>query len=476
MYDFPDLCLVFLLYILSFSARVWSIAYPNRVIFDEVHFGNFSDWYLMERFHFDIHPPLGKMIMSYITGLTSYKGGVVYDFANYYKKNDTVFISQRMNPATFSSYVGPLIYCGLRALDVTHASAFTCSLLVGTDSSTVVESRYILSDGLLHFFSALNIWSFCLLIKKQTLLTGLLTGITMGLACSCKFTALGLIALNGLIQTFWVVFTFPDILSIISRGFVMLFPCISIIYICWIIHFAYTPYKGHNSHYMRYQDIDTLMDYDQRNTTYWGLRLIDSPLCLRIYHWILKMNKINMKSKIPHPWESSPKYWPFLMDKYVLFYQNSNGRIGCFGSPTSFWYSTLSIVLLPIFILLKKTDWRAPLMAIGWSFSYFPFLLVPRTMFHYHYLIPLMFANMNLSVLLDTVTVKWRKIRGFTLTIILFTHVVCYFYFWPLIYGNECKHCHTSRHIIKYWTNGPPVHYSFPEKKFYNTTMIYGEL
>ena len=45
--------------------RLYRIGSPASVVFDEQHFGRFCMHYVRRKFFFDVHPPLGKMLLAF---------------------------------------------------------------------------------------------------------------------------------------------------------------------------------------------------------------------------------------------------------------------------------------------------------------------------------------------------------------------------------------------------------------------------
>lgn len=398
-----DTFLALALFIIASYARLWTIAMPNQVVFDEVHFGNFTKFYIKNEFHFDIHPPLGKMMMAYISKLGQYRGDIesFVKLGTKYLMNETHFISLRMIPAIFSSCCSPLMYCTCRLLYIDPFPSFTGALMVALDTSMIVESKFILSDGMLHFWFAFHFFTLALFLRHGSEWRAILSGLTLGAAVSCKFTALSVYAIDGITQIVWILVRCPNIFLIIFRGFNILIPSFVSFFLSWVWHFQSTPYKGYHANYININDADTIINQSLINTSYMGNRLIESPMFLRIFRWLVVMNRINMRSKIPHPWESRPQYWPLLLDKYVLFYSSSKDkRIDCLGLPSSYWISTFSLALTIPALLFGRAGWQNLLFIWSWTVSFVPFLGVPRTMFHYHYLLPLMCACMNTASLL----------------------------------------------------------------------------
>ena len=69
--------LLWLIVFAAFLTRFWRLWAPNQVVFDELHFGSFASRYFTGEYFFDIHPPLGKMLIA----LAAWIGGFEPGFA-----------------------------------------------------------------------------------------------------------------------------------------------------------------------------------------------------------------------------------------------------------------------------------------------------------------------------------------------------------------------------------------------------------
>ncbi len=72
------LVLILIIIGLSTATHFAFFGHPNETVFDEVHFGKFVNGYLSHKYFFDIHPPLGKLMISGVAKLSGYKTG--FDF------------------------------------------------------------------------------------------------------------------------------------------------------------------------------------------------------------------------------------------------------------------------------------------------------------------------------------------------------------------------------------------------------------
>lgn len=192
--DNKDALLLSLLTTTAFAVRFWRLFHPTSVVFDEVYFGNFSNFYIQSQFFYDIHPPLAKIVAFLFANLSEYDGSIDFEHCPWGVYPIPDYVQLRLTPALLSALCGPLVYLCVRFASFGSAAATMSSVLTIFDTSLGTEGRHILSDGILHFFSVLHI---VILIYTMSLpgrgppffLWHFITALSLGAACSCKNTA-----------------------------------------------------------------------------------------------------------------------------------------------------------------------------------------------------------------------------------------------------------------------------------------------
>ena len=404
-----DAFFVLFVFLVSLWRRFWIINWPESTVFDEVHFGNFTNFYVNSTWFFDIHPPLAKLIMFFFAKTGEYSGNIefAHHFTRRYPSEDYVLL--RTTPAWFSSMCAPMIYLTSRFDGFSPTAAFVSGFMVACDTSMLSEHRFILSDGILHFFSCLflvcyaytnsldhdtPLWNFWLLIS----------GITLGAASSCKNTAWGLIAYAGLIQLLQVFtdyppFTWKFVTGCINRALRLLVPIVVMYFGSFAVHFSVCWYVG------CLDDLTTGFNERLVNRSL-DAQMVSKRVTGRNVFWksidlSLQMHKINVKVGRYHPSESRPYTWPFLSGKNVGFWSGRGSAvIACQGNV--FVYYIVNLTLVIVFFALKSPQWKQTMMYVwGWAVCYFPFLLIRRAIFLYHYILPLLIGCLVAGASLD---------------------------------------------------------------------------
>ncbi|KAF7295574.1 Glycosyltransferase family 39 protein [Mycena indigotica] len=196
---------------LSLWTRFHRIGHSNKVVWDEAHFGKFGSHYLKREFYFDVHPPLGKMIVGFVGLLAGYDGSYEFKSGEEYPEN-VPFVAMRMMLALFGVGMVPLAwYTGIE-LGLSEWACHLFALMVLLDLGWLCISRFILLDSMLLFFTVLTVFCLTKFNNQQsrpfsfgwwTWLS--MTGISIGCATSVKMIGLFVTSLVGLytIEDLW---------------------------------------------------------------------------------------------------------------------------------------------------------------------------------------------------------------------------------------------------------------------------------
>ncbi|KAJ3176165.1 hypothetical protein HK101_010497 [Irineochytrium annulatum] len=193
-----NVCLAFVA-LASFLTRAYRIDHPNQVVFDEVHFGKFASYYLRREYYFDVHPPLGKLLLAATGMLAGYDGHFLFEnIGDDYIANHVPYIALRLLPATCGAMVVPLSFCILKEIGISIWGALFGSFLlilggfrvaqpnvtVVKDISLISQSRLILLDSMLMMFGVWSVYNWIRFHKERhtVKMVGLFTIASVGIA------------------------------------------------------------------------------------------------------------------------------------------------------------------------------------------------------------------------------------------------------------------------------------------------------
>nr|XP_002131741.1 protein O-mannosyl-transferase 2-like isoform X2 [Ciona intestinalis] len=153
----------------TICTRLYRIEFPNYVTWDETHFGKMAGLYMNRTFFFDVHPPLGKMIIAFTGYLSGYKG--VFPFSNpgdpYYSADGNLlapYITMRAVCAIIGCLVVPVCFMISTSLCGRISAALLTSVFLVFDTGMITISQYILLDQILLFFISCSV---CCAVKMN---------------------------------------------------------------------------------------------------------------------------------------------------------------------------------------------------------------------------------------------------------------------------------------------------------------------
>nr|XP_022326265.1 protein O-mannosyl-transferase 1-like [Crassostrea virginica] len=149
-----------LLMLTALASRLWMLGHPRAVVFDELHFAKFASLYMKRIFFFDVHPPLGKLLLAVAGGFSGLGDGADFDHIGADYSPTFPVYTMRLLPAVLGSLVVPLVYQIAVELRLSRWAALLAGLCVVFDNGILVQSRFMLMEGMLLFFMCLSLYSY----------------------------------------------------------------------------------------------------------------------------------------------------------------------------------------------------------------------------------------------------------------------------------------------------------------------------
>ncbi|CAB3246356.1 unnamed protein product [Arctia plantaginis] len=245
----------------TFVTRYYKVLDPDHVCWDETHFGKMGSWYINRTFFFDVHPPLGKMLIGLSGKLTGYDGKFPFEKPGD-KYEGARYEGMRLFCTTLGALIVPLTFLTVWEMTKSLESTVIGTMLLLCDVGFLTLNRYILLDPILLFFMSCSIYG---AFKVRTLTdeglppfsTRMLSwqlylGASLACTVSVKFVGLFVVLFAGLrtIADLWNVLgdlTKPVSLTVkhlIGRTFTLiLWPTVLYVLFFWI-HLAVLTKSG----------------------------------------------------------------------------------------------------------------------------------------------------------------------------------------------------------------------------------------
>ncbi|KAM4060619.1 dolichyl-phosphate-mannose-protein mannosyltransferase [Hirsutella rhossiliensis] len=196
---------------LAFVTRLWKIGISDIVTWDEAHFGKFGSYYIKHEYYFDVHPPLGKMLVGLSGVLAGYNGSFEFKSGEKYPE-DVNFAFMRAFNAFFGIVCIPMAYYTARELHLRRPAVWLVTLMVLCENSYTTISRFILLDSMLLCGTVATVFCWAKFhnqrhssFEPEWFFWLFMTGLSIGCVCSVKLVGLFVTALVGLytVEDLW---------------------------------------------------------------------------------------------------------------------------------------------------------------------------------------------------------------------------------------------------------------------------------
>ena len=383
----------------SLSLHFIGIWHPKEAVFDEVHFGKFVSSYFTGEYYFDIHPPLGKLMVAGVAVVSGFepKSGFLNIGEGY---PDYHYVWLRSLPALFGSLLPALTYLLTLRIAILmrhvpgHAAgqrkhqqqtsgkndaqplplsddadvfpktaALIAGLFVLFDNALLVQSKFILIDSFLLVFGFAALYFF--LQSRDIFPDGKLgigalaaSAVFSGLALSIKWTG---VAFLGTIGVFLFCLGMQRVARRQIKGMrflkiILLFAAAPVILYSafFYIHFSLLPHSGPGDAFMKPRFLESRRaGYPTRDffQDTWELNR--------------EMFAANQRLNATHSYSSTWYEWPF-MTRSVYYWAKETPsaniptgiesdpavplkmdyfRIYLLGNPAVWWISTLGVAV-----------------------------------------------------------------------------------------------------------------------------------
>jgi dolichyl-phosphate-mannose--protein O-mannosyl transferase len=458
-----------LILVVSLATHLYRLDQPSAVCFDETFFGNFTGQYFRRQHFIDIHPPLGKLVLFAGALIAGYNDSLQFTDETIGRDypNDS-YVGVRAVNALLSSFCPVLLYFTLRATGLSVTSSVVSSLMMAFEDSMIVEGRFILTDGILHCFVVLSLLALSLAVRYPGWKSLVFCGISFGLAISTKQTSWSLFAV-----AFCALFVGQ--LRFVTNGRLSLKFLFSV---CWRVGFISLLSFGvllavffvHIKVLSEPGEVSILVcpEMYPRRVEIWRDVCLHFGFFKQFFRLIKEMHATNMKVLGEDQLSSYWWEWPLMTSVPITFFWRENSTVRLHIQPFNGFFclaNAVVFVLLCFFIGLSSQSGldnerevllQGVVFLFGFLSSLLPFALVPRILYLYHYIVPLVFLIGLVAFTLELLHLKHRKMALLADAMIVFASFCSFWKYRFWIYGLPLA----DQHSLMVWPSWQqPAHF-----------------
>lgn len=422
------LILALVLLALGLVTRFAFYGQPKEAVLDEVYFGKFINTYYTHEYYFDIHPPLGKLILAGFAAPFGYQPTSNFDSIGT-KYTDNNYQILRFLPTLAGALLPLVIFLLALELGLSPIASFFAGILIVFDNGLATQARFILIDSFLLLFGFSSLLCY-LKSRRDKGKLGWLVGAALlaGAAASIKWTGLTFLALIIACEIYSIA---RHVVSkYVTWRLVVIFVLPAAIYISsFAINFSLLTRTGTGDAFMSPGFQKTLVGSQFRTKDNLG-----TPNFVgKFFELNQQMLSANQRITASHPYSSKWYSWPFMVRPMAYWTGSDGASIYFFGNPIVWWGTTAGLIIASLLFIARKS-WRKKrflaLLLIGYLINLLPFISIGRVMFIYHYMVALIFAILITALLIDQLEDKLIVI-----TVASSLALAGFIFFAPFTYG-----------------------------------------
>jgi dolichyl-phosphate-mannose--protein O-mannosyl transferase len=452
--------IIFLILIFLFSLffHFYRLSFPSKVVFDEQWYASHAASYFANKYYFDVHPPLAKLLIAFFGYLFGFKdptGRYYFRHATEYPSLNS-YLPFRILPAFLGALLPILGWFFVKGLNGSDMAAFLASAFLLFDNALLTQSRFVLIEIIVVFFSFLSALFYVYFLKQKTFskkwfIFLFFMGISLGFAISSKWSAfviLATIIFLEILRFFKSKKQNEKLLYFLKRKkkevlillvFILILP--SLIYLfSFYLHFSLIKTPRNISDFS-----DPLLYSKKEDLTRTPSPHFYQLLSGNFLRKFLKTQKMMLSVlavTADHPYKSFWWQWP-LGRKPMLYFQEKEKSIYLVPNPL-IWYlsffAAIFVFYIPYFKLKYKKKapyfFKNPIILYLYYVSWLFYLPIQRTSFLYYYLLPLSFSIVIFSLVFDFLTQNTpSKKRKIIFTLLISFAFVFFVSYLPFVYG-----------------------------------------